>query len=58
MIKLFECLKFYRGKYSCYFDRHLWGPKSRYSMYSYVEECKRSGCKAKMIDSHTIIKEK
>ena len=39
------------GKWLCYRDKHLWGPKSRRSMYSYIERCKRLGCKASLIDS-------
>jgi len=39
------------GKYKCWRNKHDWGPKTRHSMYSYEEKCKREGCDRILIDS-------
>jgi len=42
-------------KWKCRRGKHDWGPKNRYSMYSYVEACKREGCNIKRLDSSVLI---
>lgn len=56
-MKLFDIVKLYKGKYNCWREKHIWGPKNRYSMYEYIERCQRPGCNVAMIDSCEIIKE-
>jgi hypothetical protein len=56
MKKLYDIIKLYKGRYNCWRNRHLWGPKRRYSMYSFIEKCQRPDCNVAIIDSRELIK--